>query len=246
MASQEDNSFIVISDTANSGNYTAANANNFRTERQQFGSQTFTTENSSINRSFNMEQSSYQSSSIRSSGQQQQPQQQLFQRPVFGIGRSGSLPPLVSRISQRSPARAEHMEIEDENYSTHHSYAVAGAAESQSAYYKGIEQKVRSQFKPIEFVIDTPPPPTHAEIGKRPRSRDQSNPTTIESKRVRTPVSFLDSNDEDYLAGELNEIENKYRIASLPVEETTGRISSNFFLSKTFSCILCNFLKSIK
>lgn len=178
MASQEDNSFIVISDRAknkDSGNFmAAANAGNLRNVE---GANVVHTSSVSVAQSASYSSSSTTSSAIRSVGGGV-PAPVFPGRPMFGMGRSGSLPPLISRITNRSPARGldpyasgtddELMQQNKENYSQQF------AAESQMAYYKGIERKARTQFNPSPADTNTASAATTVEVGKRPR--DQSNP----------------------------------------------------------------------
>lgn len=197
MASQEDNSFIVISDTANSGNFMATNASNTQKQFGQFVQREGSTSRHVEQSSSFIQQSSSTSSTMRTTGQSP-----VFQRPLFGMGRSGSLPPFATRMNYKSPVRNE-FEQDMEPIENKESFASYAAAESQMAYYKGIESKARSQFKPVGSS-------GNEEESKRPR--DPSNPTTIDSKRVRTPVSFLDhSTEDDSASGELSDIESRHR-----------------------------------
>ncbi len=128
----------------------------------------------------------------------------VFPRPVYGMGRSGSLPPVVSRLNYKSSARSdfEHTDTEDdssfyyqaenkENFSN-----VSYATESKLSYYKGIERKARPQFKPVELVLDAS---SLSDSGNK-RYRDTSYPTNLQSKRIRTPVtsSFIYDQSTDY------------------------------------------------
>jgi hypothetical protein len=198
MASQEDNSFIVISDRAtnkDSGNFmAAANAGNLRSVGGVGGGGLVQTQSVSMSQSAAYSSSSTASSTVRSSGMVPMssltptpyhsvpmpapaPAPVFPGRPMFGVGRSGSLPPLISRITNRSPARQfdpynsgtddELMQLNKENFSQQF------AAESQMAYYKGIEKKARTQFNPSP-ADNTASSGTACEVGKRPR--DQSNP----------------------------------------------------------------------
>ena len=195
MASQEDNSFIVISDRAtnkqDSGNLmAAANAGNLRSVGPG-GAGLVQTQSVSMSQSAAYPSSSITSSTARSSGGGMVPMSSLTPapyhqpvtaqapvfpgRPMFGMGRSGSLPPLISRITNRSPARQfdpynsgtddELMQLNKENFSQQF------AAESQMAYYKGIEKKARTQFNPSPAEYSAS---STGEVGKRPR--DHSNP----------------------------------------------------------------------
>ena len=128
----------------------------------------------------------------------------IFPRPFYGMGRSGSLPPVVSRVNYKSTARSdfEHTDTEDdssyyyqhqadnkENYATY-------AAESKLTYYKGIERKARPQFKPVELVLDAS---SLSDSGNK-RYRDNSYPASMQSKRIRTPVTsaFIYDNSAEY------------------------------------------------
>jgi len=166
----------------------------------------------------------------------------IFPRPFYGVGRSGSLPPVVSRVNYKSSTRSdfEHTDTEDdaslyyqaeksvenkENMTTY-------SAESKLTYYKGIERKARPQFKPVELVLDAS---SLSDAGNK-RYRDTSYPTTAQSKRIRTPVtsSFIydnsnneyDSSASDFISSEqeskVRQVRTSQVTANLEEKETKG------------------------
>lgn len=134
----------------------------------------------------------------------------IFHKPHH---RSGSLPPLCSRINFKSSAARsdfDHTETDDESYYVYadrsdrenymHLYGMQG--ESRMTYYKEIERRSsRPSFKPVELILDAS---SISDSGKR--YRDTSVPLGT-SKRIRMPLkqrnyinsSFIyENNNNDY------------------------------------------------
>jgi hypothetical protein len=122
----------------------------------------------------------------------------IFERSS-NYSRSGSLPPLISRMNFRS-ARSDfdHTDIEEEShfYADHSSFDKENYQQEQSyssggkmTYYKEVEKKFfKPSFKPVELVLDASYSYS-SDFGKR--YRDSSLPTIIR-KRIRMP--FRDQN----------------------------------------------------
>lgn len=122
--------------------------------------------------------------------------------------RSGSLPPLISRINFRSSAKSDFEHTDTEDDTSYYYYADRSSFdkenyyysnnESKMHYYKEIERQARKPaFKPVELVLDAS---SLSDSGKR--YRDHSLPT---SKRIRVPKnqnlftsSFVYDNNSNY------------------------------------------------
>ena len=112
----------------------------------------------------------------------------IIQKPTCGLGRSGSLPPIRSRINYKSSSVRndfDHMETDDEasyyymQQQQHKENLHSYGPESKMAYYKEIERRShKPAFKPVELILDAS---TLSDSGKR--YRDSSCPTNM--KRVR-------------------------------------------------------------
>lgn len=137
----------------------------------------------------------------------------IFQKPHSSYSRSGSLPPLISRINFKSSATRsdfDHTDTEDDSsyyyysdryYDNRENYSCYSKAESKMTYYKEVERRnQRPAFKPVELILDAS---SLSDSGKR--YRDTSLPTMM-SKRIRMPIkhqnlitsSFIYDNNYDY------------------------------------------------
>lgn len=155
----------------------------------------------------------------------------IFPRPFYGMGRSGSLPPVVSRVNYKASTRSDFEQTDTEDDSAFYyqadqnkeNYASVTAA---TTYYKGIERKARPQFKPVELVLDAASLSDSGQQQKR--YRDNSYPTTLQSKRIRTPVtsSFIYDNSNEYDSSTSDFISDETRFKQQQQQQQTTTIRS--------------------
>ncbi len=85
----------------------------------------------------------------------------IIQKPICGVGRSGSLPPIKSRLNYKN---SHHLvETSDHSHHQHHQSNYSYAQESKMAHYKELQQRHHHHnhhhhqpvvFKPVELVLD--------------------------------------------------------------------------------------------
>ena len=102
----------------------------------------------------------------------------IVQKPI--VIRSGSLPPVVSRMNFKTRAEYDYVDSENEYYYYDRMPGADYVTESRINYYK---PPSRPAFKPVELVIDA------SSIETNKRLRDTSLPTFV-TKRIRSPPKY--------------------------------------------------------
>jgi hypothetical protein len=154
----------------------------------------------------------------------------IVQKPYH---RSGSLPPLVSRLNFRSSAAAaavrsdfEFTDTEDDS-SAYYYYAdrfdnKENYRQSKMTYYKEIAGKQRQLFKPVELVLDAS---SISEYHHGKRYRDTSLPSI---KRMRMPIKHQHLKASSFIYDNTNDFDNESTLSDFISDRTHEQRETKF------------------